>query len=149
MVHRVELAEIHIGCHKPSAEVTQMLTQIEDIECQDAIDGRLLGCEFRLLQALVNRNCNFWRTLSSDRARTLPGTEWRVIFENIQACKPASLVRPLIRHFIRIVRRMMFSSLIRFDAFLRIGGNTHCLPIRVDRCRNLVGVKRAMVPAEL
>ena len=51
-VYRVErLAEIHIGC-QPSAEVTQTLT--EDTKCQDAIDGRLVGCETRLLVALVS-----------------------------------------------------------------------------------------------
>ena len=44
-VHRVErLAEIHIGCQQPNAEVTQTLD--EDPECQNAIYyGRLLGCE--------------------------------------------------------------------------------------------------------
>ena len=51
-VHRVErLAEIHIGCQQPNAEVTQTL--VEDTECQDAMYGRLLGCETRLLMALV------------------------------------------------------------------------------------------------
>ena len=43
-VNRVErLAEIHIGCQQPNAEVTQTLD--EDTECQDAIYGKLLGCE--------------------------------------------------------------------------------------------------------
>ena len=52
-VHRVEhFAEIHLGCQQPRAEVTQ--TVVEDTECQDAIYGRLLGCETRLLLALVS-----------------------------------------------------------------------------------------------
>ena len=52
-VNRVErLAEIHIGGQQPTAEVTQTLG--EDMECQDAIYGRLLGCETRLLMALVS-----------------------------------------------------------------------------------------------
>ena len=52
-VHRVErLAVVDIGCQQLSAEVTQ--TPGEDTECQDAIYGRLLGCETRLLVALVS-----------------------------------------------------------------------------------------------
>ena len=47
-VHRVErLAEVHISCQQPNAEVTQRLNG--DRECQDAIYGRLLACETRLL----------------------------------------------------------------------------------------------------
>ena len=52
-VHRVDrLAEINIGCQQPNTEVTQTLG--EDTECQSAIYGRLLGCETRLLMALVS-----------------------------------------------------------------------------------------------
>ena len=36
----------------PSVEVTKTLG--EDTECQDAIYGRLLGCEIRLLMTLVS-----------------------------------------------------------------------------------------------
>ena len=46
------LTEVHIGCQQPNTEVTQTLR--EDTECQDAIYGRLLGCETRLLMALVS-----------------------------------------------------------------------------------------------
>ena len=50
-VHRVQrLAEIHIGCPQTNAKVTLG----EDTECQDAIYGRLFGCETRLLMALVS-----------------------------------------------------------------------------------------------
>ena len=41
-----------MNCQQPNAEVTQTLG--EDTECQDAIYGRLLGCETRLLVALVS-----------------------------------------------------------------------------------------------
>ena len=52
-VHRVErLAEVHIGCQQPYVEVTQ--TFREDTECQDAIYDTLLGCETRLLMALLS-----------------------------------------------------------------------------------------------
>ena len=52
-VQRVErLMEIHIGCQQPCAEVTQTLS--EDTECLDAIYGRLLRYETRLLTALVS-----------------------------------------------------------------------------------------------
>ena len=36
-----------------------------------------------------------------------------------------------------------------FDAFYGFGWNTYCLLIRVDRSRNLVGVKRAIALAKL
>ena len=70
--HRVErLAEVHIRYQQRNAEVTQ--TFGEDTGCQYAIYVRLLGCETRLLMALVS---SFWRTLSRRiRARILPGTE--------------------------------------------------------------------------
>ena len=52
-VQQVELlAEIHIGCQQPNAEITQTLG--EDTECQKSIYGRLLGRETRLLMALVS-----------------------------------------------------------------------------------------------
>ena len=52
-VHRVNcLAEIHIGCQQPHAEVTQTLG--EDTEYHDASYGRLLGWETRLLVALLS-----------------------------------------------------------------------------------------------
>ena len=41
-----------IGCHKPNAEVRQTLS--EDTVWQDAIDGITLGCETRLLMALLS-----------------------------------------------------------------------------------------------
>ena len=74
--------------------------------------------------------------------------------------KVRSRVRPLIRLFtkssskswlwvLRNVSCKMFKCLTHFDAFLRFGRNTHCLPIRVGRYRNLVGVKRAMVRGTL
>ena len=44
--------EIHIGFQQPNAEVTQTLGA--DRECQDAIKGKLRGCETRLLMALVS-----------------------------------------------------------------------------------------------
>ena len=53
-VHRVEHpAKIHIGCQQPTAEVNHTLN--EDTECYDAICGRLLGYETRLLMALVSK----------------------------------------------------------------------------------------------
>ena len=52
-------------------------------------------------------------------------------------------------NFLENVRCMLFRSLTQFHTLLRFGGNGHCLPIRVGRSRNLVGVKRAMVPGEL
>ena len=51
--------------------------------------------------------------------------------------------------FHRNVRCKVFRSLTHFDAVLGFGGNTHCLPIRVDRFRNLVLVKRATVLGKL
>ena len=43
----------------------------------------------------------------------------------------------------------MFRPLTHFEALLGFGGNALCLPVRVDRSRNLVGVKRATVLGEL
>ena len=52
-LHRVKrIAEIHIGSQQPCAEAIEMLG--EDTECQDAIYGRLFGCETRLFMALVS-----------------------------------------------------------------------------------------------
>ena len=42
--------QCHLGCQHPSAEVAQMLS--EDMECQNAIYGRVLGCETRLLMSM-------------------------------------------------------------------------------------------------
>ena len=44
---------------------------------------------------------------------------------------------------------VMFRIPTQFDALLGFGGNAHCLPIRVGRSRNLIGVKRVMVPGEI
>ena len=43
---------------------------------------------------------------------------------------------------------MIFNSVTHFDVVLEFGGDAHCLPICVGRSRNLVGVRRAMVPGE-
>ena len=47
------------------------------------------------------------------------------------------------------VRCKMFRSLTHYDAVLAFGGNIHCLPTRVGRSRNSVGVKRATVFGKL
>ena len=50
-VQRVEcLAEIHRYYQRQTPEIAQ----IEDTECQDAICGRLLVCETRMLRALMS-----------------------------------------------------------------------------------------------
>ena len=51
--------------------------------------------------------------------------------------------------FHKNVSYKMFRRLTHYDALLGFGGNTHCLPIRVGRSRNLVGDKRAIVLSEL
>ena len=49
-------------------------------------------------------------------------------------------------NFLRNISCMLFRSLIRFDALLGLGGNLHCLPIRVGRSRDSVVANRAIVP---
>ena len=46
------LADVHRGYKQPTSEVTQTLS--EDMEWKDAIYRRLLGCESRLIMALVS-----------------------------------------------------------------------------------------------
>ena len=45
----------------------------------------------------------------------------------------------------RNVKFELLERLTHFDALLGIGVNTYCLPVRVGRSQNLVGVKRAIV----
>ena len=49
----------------------------------------------------------------------------------------------------RNVRCIVLKSLTHFEALLGFCGNTYCLPIKIGRSWNLVGVKRVIVLGKL